>query len=82
MTHLLENSEIFFQMEPEHKPNISLIVSPLRALMMDQVAKLKGRGIKAVAALRRDEMTDEDIKGIVEVNINLGTIAHPGQTPL
>ncbi len=40
---------------------------------MDQVTKAKSMGIKSVGILRREEMSDDDIKGIsVLTPLNLG----------
>ncbi len=53
-----------FQMHPEDGPHISLIICPLRSLIMDQVIKARSRGMKAVGILRKDEMEQDDIKGL------------------
>ncbi len=43
--------------------HIAIIVSPLRALMFDQVSRAREKGISAVAISRKDEMSQGDIQG-------------------
>ena len=49
-----------FILPPLIVPNkISLVISPLRGLMISQVASLSERGIKAACILTKDEMSKE-----------------------
>ena len=50
-------------MHPNEGPHVSLIVCPLRSLIMDQVSKAKKMKIKAVGVLGKQEMDEEDMKG-------------------
>lgn len=52
-------------MEPDKNPHISLVISPLRALMADQVEKLKSFGVAAAAILQWGEMEDATREGTV-----------------
>ena len=46
------------KIEPDSGPHVSLVVSPLRSLMSDQVTKLTEYGIKAATVLPSSEMGD------------------------
>jgi len=48
------------QINPLNSPHVALVVSPLRALMQDQLQRCKAMGIKAVAIGRNNEMTNHD----------------------
>ena len=54
---------VFFQMHPDEGPHLSLVVSPLRSLIMDQVTKAKKMGVKAVGVLSKEELNGEDMEG-------------------
>ena len=43
---------------------ISLVISPLRSLMMTQAQQLKDRGIKCIFVTKTSEMTSEDKQGL------------------
>ncbi len=49
--------------ETSEMHHIAIIVSPLRALMFDQVSQAREKGIAAVAISRKDEMSQDDIQG-------------------
>ncbi len=42
--------------------HISLVVTPMRSLMLTQCSKLKGRGVKSACILPRDELSDADVR--------------------
>jgi superfamily II DNA helicase RecQ len=54
----------------DDKPVVTLVVSPLKALMIDQEMRWTQMGIPARAIRRRDEMSDEEINGILYLNFN------------
>ncbi len=49
-------------MYPSDSPHIAIVVSPLKALMMDQVERCRKIGITAVALRANEDMTEEDKK--------------------
>ena len=44
-------------------PHIALVISPLKSLMMDQVAQCQAMGIRAVAI--KPDMTDEEKRSML-----------------
>ena len=50
-------------MYPANRTHISLVISPLRSLMKNQVSRLISRGIKAAAILGKDDMSKKTIDG-------------------
>jgi len=50
-------------MQKEQAPHITIVVSPLRGLIMDQVQRWSRRSVKAVGLLTVEEVSDENIQG-------------------
>ena len=46
---------------------MALVISPLKALMLDQQMRCKDAGVKAAVIRRREDMTLEDKQGIYDL---------------
>jgi len=53
-------------MDPGNAPHVSLVVSPLRTLMSDQLRRCREMGVGGVVIGRKDEMTSADRQGAVK----------------
>jgi superfamily II DNA helicase RecQ len=53
---------IYMQVDSERHA-ITLVVSPLKALMADQVNMLREHGVKAGCILRKENMSAEEVDG-------------------
>ena len=53
-----------FKINPQQVPHITLVISPLKSLMLNQVARWSTvNWLKPVAILNQKEMTDEQVNG-------------------
>ena len=59
----------FVQMHPGI-PHFSLIISPLRCLIRDQVQRWNKRGVSAVALISGDDLSSETLKGMFNNILN------------
>ena len=62
MSYGNRHAENYFQTDPSTGTHIALIVSPLRSLMFDQVARARSMGVRSVAVTRHAEMSVDDIE--------------------
>lgn len=54
----------FVQLQPANKPHISLVVSPLRALMHDQLKRCEEMGVRALMLNRASDVSADDRQGL------------------
>ncbi len=63
-------AQLILQQDPENAPHVALVISPLRALIRDQVSSARNAGVRAVGILRLEEMSQDDIRGRAEYKNN------------
>lgn len=59
---ILNGLHSLHQLHPDNAPHVSVVISPLRSLMRDQVDKCRSMGIKSCMITKLSDMTPEDIE--------------------